>query len=387
MSLFSSKIKLGVIGRKNTFKVLKESLSNNENTLWFHCASLGEYEQGYPLFIELKKNYPDIKIVLSFFSPSGYEVKKKSSIADIVVYLPLDKLSNCKKFINLINPILVVFVKSEIWPNYLKEIKDRNIKSILVSAIFNPSHLNYTILKKAAAKFDYIFTQDEDSKSRFESIGHKNVVNAGDTRYDRVLLAKKSNEDIGYIESFLNDTNCLVVGSSWEKDHEIIVKHINNSKINFKYIIAPHEINVDKIKELQKNIKPKSILFSNISKENIKSAKVIIIDNIGILSKLYKYATIAYVGGGFNGEGKLHNTLEPAVFGVPIIIGKYFNKFPEAIGMINIGGMFSISNYREFELTITHLNKEKNLLKTGLINSNFINNKVGATELILQHLK
>lgn len=387
MSLFNSKIKLGVLGRRNTFKILKESLSNNENSLWFHCASLGEYEQGYPLFVKLKKKYPKIKIVLSFFSPSGYEAKKNSSIADIVVYLPLDKLSNCRKFINLINPVLVVFVKSEIWPNYLEEIKKRNLKSILVSAIFNPSQFNYTILKKAVTKFDYIFTQDENSKSRFESIGHKNVINAGDTRYDRVLLSKKSNEDIDYIESFLNNSNCLVVGSSWEKDHQIIVEHINNSKINFKYIIAPHEINLDKIKDLQKKIKLKSILFSKISNKNIKTAQVIIIDNIGILSKLYKYATIAYVGGGFNGEGKLHNTLEPAVFGVPIIIGKCFNKFPEAVGMIKNGGMFSISNYREFELTITQLIKEKNLLKTGSLNSNFINNKIGATELILQHLK
>ena len=388
MSLFNSKIKLGVVGRKETFNRLNKSINTNDTTIWFHCASLGEYEQGYPLFVELKKKYPNHKLVLSFFSPSGYEVKKENTIADVVVYLPMDTNHNCKKFLDLINPELVVFVKSEIWPNYLNEIKKRNIKSVLVCAIYNSSQMKYSMLKKAVLKFDYIFTQDEKSKDFFKSIGHNNVFNSGDTRFDRVSMSKNLNEDVDYINEFLSEKDCLIAGSSWGKDHEILTSYINHSKSDLKYIIAPHEINNEEINNLKSFINKKTVLFSELNNENVKTASVIIVDNIGTLSKLYKYASLAYIGGGFNGEGKLHNTLEAAVFSLPIIIGKYYSKFPEAVSMIGNGGMFSVNNAETLKKKIDYLMESKeNIERLGNLNSSFIKNKIGATQSIIANLK
>ena len=386
--MFNSKIKLGVIGRQETFNRLNNSININDKTIWFHCASLGEYEQGYPLFIELKKKYPKHKLVLSFFSPSGYEVKKENTIADVVVYLPMDTNHNCKKFLDLINPELVVFVKSEIWPNYLNEIKKRNIKSVLVCAIYNSSQMKYSMLKKAVLKFDYIFTQDEKSKDLFKSIGHNNVFNSGDTRFDRVSMSKNLNEDVDYIKEFLSEKDCLIAGSTWGKDHEILTSYINHSKSDLKYIIAPHEINNEEINNLKSFINKKTVLFSELNNENVKTASVIIVDNIGTLSKLYKYASLAYIGGGFNGEGKLHNTLEAAVFSLPIIIGKYYSKFPEAVSMIGNGGMFSVNNAETLKKKIDYLMESKeNIERLGNLNSSFIKNKIGATQSILANLK
>ena len=388
MSLFNSKIKLGVVGRKETFNRLNKFINTNDTTIWFHCASLGEYEQGYPLFVELKKKYPKHKLVLSFFSPSGYEVKKENTIADVVVYLPMDTNHNCKKFLDLINPELVVFVKSEIWPNYLNEIKKRNIKSVLVCAIYNSSQMKYSMLKKAVLKFDYIFTQDEKSKDLFKSIGHNNVFNSGDTRFDRVSMSKNLNEDVDYIKEFLSEKDCLIAGSSWGKDHEILTSYINHSKSDLKYIIAPHEINNEEINNLKSFINKKTVLFSELNNENVKTASVIIVDNIGTLSKLYKYASLAYIGGGFNGEGKLHNTLEAAVFSLPIIIGKYYSKFPEAVSMIGNGGMFSVNNAETLKKKIDYLMESKeNIERLGNLNSSFIKNKIGATQSIIANLK
>lgn len=386
--MFNYKIKLGVIGRQETFNRLNNSINTNDKTIWFHCASLGEYEQGFPLFVELKKKYPNHKLVLSFFSPSGYEVKKENTIADVVVYLPIDTNNNCKKFLDLINPELVVFVKSEIWPNYLNEIKKRNIKSILVCAIYNSSQMKYGLLKKAVLKFDYIFTQDEKSKDLFKSIGHNNVFNSGDTRFDRVSMSKNLNEDVDYIKEFLSEKDCLIAGSTWGKDHEILTSYINHSKSDLKYIIAPHEINNEEINNLKSFINKKTVLFSELDKENVKTASVIIVDNIGTLSKLYKYASLAYIGGGFNGEGKLHNTLEAAVFNLPIIIGKYYSKFPEAVSMIGNGGMFSVNDAETLKNKIDYLMESKeNIERLGNLNSSFIKNKIGATLSILANLK
>jgi 3-deoxy-D-manno-octulosonic-acid transferase len=248
--------------------------------------------------------------------------------------------------------------------------------------------MKYGLLKKAVLKFDYIFTQDEKSKDLFKSIGHNNVFNSGDTRFDRVSLSKNLNEDVDYINEYLSKKDCLIAGSTWGKDHEILTSYINHSKSNLKFIIAPHEINKEEINNLKSFINKKTILFSELNNENIKNASVIIVDNIGTLSKLYKYASLAYIGGGFNGEGKLHNTLEAAVFSLPIIIGKYYSKFPEALSMIKGGGMFSVNNAESLKNKIDELIRDKEKLqKTGALNSSFINSKIGATQSILANLK
>ncbi|MEJ2112572.1 MAG: glycosyltransferase N-terminal domain-containing protein [Flavobacteriaceae bacterium] len=350
---FNNKINLGVKGRAKTFNILKSKLNKNDKTLWFHCASLGEYEQGLPVFEEFKKLYKNHKIILSFFSPSGYEIKKDNSIADIVVYLPLDTKTNAFNFVQIINPDLTVFVKYEIWPNYLSALKQGNFKTILISALFRENQIFFKFygnkIKKALFTFDHIFTQDEQSKNLLKSIGVNMVSVSGDTRFDRVLNQLDKNNTLPFIESFKQDSLCFVAGSIWPEDEDILVEYINSqSSNNLKYVLVPHDIKTSHIEKLKQKIKLSSVLYSEGDNKNLSEFQVYIIDTVGFLSKIYNYADIAYIGGGMGTKG-LHNTLEAAVFGIPIIIGKNYLKHPEAMNMIDIGGMFSISSIREFK--------------------------------------
>ena len=379
-------------GRKQTFQIIASGISPEDKTIWFHCASLGEFEQGVPVMESLRTTHPDHKIIVSFFSPSGYENKKNTPLADVVIYLPIDTKSNAKKFIKTIHPSLVLFVKYEFWPNYLLELKRQNIKTLLISGVFREEQLFFKFyggfMRKALDSFDQFFLQNQASKELLASIGFTNTSVSGDTRFDRVSLSKNLNEDVDYIKEFLSEKDCLIAGSSWGGDHKMIVNYINTSNSELKYIIAPHEIHREEIETLKSSINKKTVLFSELNNENIKTASVIIVDNIGTLSKLYKYATLAYIGGGFNGEGKLHNTLEAAVFGLPIIIGKYYGKFPEAVSMIGNGGMFSVNNAESLKNKIDELIRDKEKLqKTGALNSSFIKKKIGATQSILTNLK
>ncbi len=354
-----------------------------------HCSSLGEYEQGLPVFENLKEKYTDHKIVLTFISPSGYEIKKTSSIADLVTYLPLDSNKNVKRFLKSLNPKLVVFVKNEIWPNYIKYIKKYEIKSALICGLFKKNQIKFSlpfnILANSILKFDYILVQDEESKNIIKSLGHNNTYVCGDTRFDRTANILSQNEAVKYIDEFKSDKLCLVAGSIWKEDQIILVDYINRSKENIKFVLVPHEIDKNKIHKLRNSINKPSILYSEISEKNIHS-NILIIDNVGILARLYKYADIAYVGGGM-GKSGLHNTLEPAVFGIPIIIGKNYSKFSEAKKMINLGGMFSVDNAKEFEEHFESLIKSKSkTAEIGQINSNFVLENKGATKKIMSYL-
>lgn len=392
LSLFNNKLKLGVDGRRETFTILEKNLRKDDNTLWFHCASLGEYEQGLPIFNTLRKDYPKHKIVLTFFSPSGFEIRKNAPFADIVVYLPLDSKSNAKRFIDIVNPELTVFVKYEIWPNYLSQVKNRGLNAILISAVFrdNQSFFKWygSQTKKALFAFDHIFTQNEDSKKLLHSIGYNQVTVSGDTRFDRVNNQLKIDNNLPFIEAFINNTLCIVVGSSWPEDETLLIDFINNYKGKpLKFIIAPHNIKSKQIETLQDNLKVKSVLFSNKEHQNLKQFEVFILDTIGLLSKVYSYADIAYVGGAMGNTG-LHNILEPAVFGIPVIIGKNYSKFPEAFDMIKHGGVTSIDSSKTLTM---HLNKlitdDTFRSKIGLLNQNFINKNTGALLKISNYLK
>ncbi|WP_054852683.1 3-deoxy-D-manno-octulosonic acid transferase [Olleya sp. ITB9] len=392
LSLFNNKLKLGVDGRRETFSILEKNLRKDDNTLWFHCASLGEYEQGLPIFNTLRKDYPKHKIVLTFFSPSGFEIRKNAPFADIVVYLPLDSKSNAKRFIDIVNPELTVFVKYEIWPNYLSQVKNRGLNAILISAVFrdNQSFFKWygSQTKKALFAFDHIFTQNEDSKKLLHSIGYNQVTVSGDTRFDRVNNQLKIDNNLPFIETFINNTLCIVVGSSWPEDETLLIDFINNYKGEpLKFIIAPHNIKSKQIETLQDNLKVKSVLFSNKEHQNLKQFEVFILDTIGLLSKVYSYADIAYVGGAMGNTG-LHNILEPAVFGIPVIIGKNYSKFPEAFDMIKHGGVTSIDSSKTLTM---HLNKlitdDTFRSKIGLLNQNFINKNTGALLKISNYLK
>ncbi|AWX45049.1 Lipid IV(A) 3-deoxy-D-manno-octulosonic acid transferase [Flagellimonas maritima] len=389
IALFNSKMRLFVLGRKGVFQKIEAKISDGDKLIWMHVASLGEYEQGLPILERIKLDHPLYKIVLTFFSPSGYEVKKDTPIADIVVYLPMDTISNAKKFLDIIKPELVIFVKYEIWPNYLHELRDRNIPTFLVSAIFSKRQVFFksygSFMRNSLRSFSHFFVQNENSKELLASIGHKNVTVSGDTRFDRVSKILNQDNGLDFMDDFKKGNFCLVAGSTWPEDEEIIIDFINTANTLSKYIIAPHKINETHINKIQSGILKKSIRFSKITKEKLSDYKVIIIDTIGLLTKIYAYADFAYVGGAF--ATGLHNTLEPAVFGIPVTIGPNYHGFKEAEDLIDQKGIYVIKNKLEFtELMTRFINDDNFRKKTGAINSNYIAKNVGATKQILNHI-
>ena len=392
IGLFNHKIKLGVDGRAQTFSTLKSALSPKDNTIWFHCASLGEYEQGLPVFEEIKKTYRDHKIVLSFFSPSGYEVKKDSSIADVVIYLPLDTKSNAKRFLDIVNPDLSIFVKYEIWPNYLNTLKNRKKRALLISALFRKDQLYFKghgkWMLNALKAFEHIFVQDDNSLSLLNAFEYHNVTRSGDTRFDRVSNQLNIDNDLTFLNTFKQDATCVVVGSSWPEDEKLLVPFINKSTIeNVKYVIAPHNIKEQQIVNLMNAIEKKAVRYSQMDGVDLKTFDVFIIDTIGLLSKIYSYSDIAYVGGAVGNTG-LHNTLEPAVFGVPILIGNNYSKFPEAKAMIENKGMFSISTQEELDERLNFLlNNEQERRNAGNQNLAYIEKNKGAVIQIMNFIR
>ncbi|WP_298555923.1 glycosyltransferase N-terminal domain-containing protein [uncultured Algibacter sp.] len=391
-ALFNIKLKKGVQGRKYTFQLLQNKLNVGDKTIWFHCASLGEFEQGLPVFTKLRDHYKNHKIILSFFSPSGYEIKKNTPIADVVIYLPLDTRNNAKRFLDIVNPQLTIFVKYDIWPNFLNELKLRKLRAILISASFrkNQSYFKFygKQLKQALFAFEHIFTQNETSKTLLQSLNYNSVTVSGDTRFDRVHNQLKNNNNLDFIEKFKNKNLCIVAGSTWPQGETLLINYINSeAPRNVKFIIVPHDIKPHRIKQIQDKITSKSILFSKKNDTVLTEFKVFIIDTIGLLSKIYSYADIAYVGGALGNTG-LHNTLEPAVFSIPIIIGNNHGKFPEAQALINNGGMFSISNQKEFNSILNELiHNSKKRLASGINNRVYIDKNKGAVIQILDYLR
>nr|WP_297789457.1 glycosyltransferase N-terminal domain-containing protein [uncultured Allomuricauda sp.] len=389
VALFNAKIKLFVQGRKSTFPLLEEKIHPTDNTIWMHVASLGEFEQGLPILERLRSKYPEHKVVLSFFSPSGYEVKKNSSVADVVVYLPMDSNSKVKRFLNLVNPDLVIFVKYEVWPNYLHHLKIRNIPTILVSAIFSKRQIYFKsfggFMRKSLGMFNHYFVQDKKSKVLLESIGINNCTIGGDTRLDRVSEILNRNNQLDFMDRFKNNQLCLVAGSTWPEDEKILISYINNTDEKVKFVIAPHEIKPVHVDKIASALKKTVLRYSELGNQNLKEVDVLIIDTIGLLTKIYSYANIAYVGGGF--ATGLHNTMEPAVFGIPIIIGPQFEGFKEAEDLVNKGGIIPISSQDSFDnLMRDLLNKPISIKNIGNINSNYINSNRGAADLIMKYI-
>lgn len=388
-ALFSTKMKLFVKGRKETKAILKNSIFKGDAVIWMHAASLGEFEQGLPIIERLKVQYPTYKILVSFFSPSGYEVKKNTAVADAVVYLPMDTRSNVAYFIKNVKPELAIFVKYEIWPNYLKALKAANIPTILVSAIFKKKQIYFKgyggFMRKSLTVFEHIFVQNENSKKLLESIHIKNTTVAGDTRLDRVSEILDRDNSLSSIAAFKKDRLCLVAGSTWPEDEELLVNYINHAPKNLKFIIAPHTIKSEKILGLNGSILKKTILFSKLDIKTIGDYEVLIIDNIGMLTKIYSYADIAYVGGGF--ETGLHNTLEPAVFGIPVIIGPNYQGFQEAEDLVKLKGVLTVDDTWSFdELLKKLLDKPQLLTEVGSINANYISKNKGASNQIIEYI-
>lgn len=387
VALFSPKIRLFVNGRKDVFTILKEKIKPSDKTIWFHAASLGEYEQGLPVIEKVKEKYPSHKIIVTFFSPSGYEVRKNNTVADVTLYLPLDTKYNAKQFLKLTHPEMVFFIKYEFWLNYLNELKKNNIPTYLVSGIFRDNQIFFKwyggFYKKALDAFTYFFVQNESSKNKIESIGYKNVIISGDTRFDRVVAILERDNTLDFIAEFKNNTTTIVIGSSWPKDEVLLTEYINTTQERVKFIIAPHNIKPEQITSLQQSITKKTVLFSEKEGKNLADYDVFIIDTVGILTKIYSYATIAYVGGGFGNPG-VHNILEPATFGLPIIIGPNYSHFAEATELVQLGGCISITTTEELKTEFNNLITDKNHLnEKGLICKSYVQNKKGATDKIM----
>ncbi|NOQ27338.1 MAG: 3-deoxy-D-manno-octulosonic acid transferase [Bacteroidales bacterium] len=390
-SIFNAKAKLWLNGRKNIFEVLSHQIQPEDKIAWVHCASLGEFEQGRPLIEELKKRHPDYKILLTFFSPSGFEIRKNYEKADFVCYLPLDTPRNAKQFLNIVKPQLIFFIKYEFWYFFLREIWKRKIPLYLVSGIFRKNQRffrRYAVLSKEMLSwFTHFFVQNENSKQLLNSINIQNVTVTGDTRFDRVFTITQQSKNLPIIEKFAQNNTLLIAGSTWKPDEEILIKFFNQSNNQLKLIIAPHETHKENIDRIIKLFPDKNLVrrYSEVIESELSNIKVLIIDSIGILSSIYKYGQIAYIGGGF-GKG-IHNILEAATFGMPIIFGPEFKKFQEAIDLINLGGASSISKFEDFQDTInSFIENDEVIVRKGNISSNYVKKMKGATDKILSNI-
>ena len=375
-ALFNAKAKLWVNGRKNIFQKIEEVTKGEQNIVWFHCASLGEFEQGKPIIEGYKQKYPSHKILLTFFSPSGFEIRKNYDVVDWVFYLPADTKAKAKKFISIVKPIKVIFIKYEFWFNYMAELKKQNISFYSVSAIFRDGQafFKYKWWAEQLKNVTHFFIQDKNSAELLKSIGFKNTTISGDSRFDTVLANTQNPVKIPLIEMFCKSKPTIICGSTWPKDEIILVKYIKDHPEN-NYIIAPHEL--QNISDLKKQTN--ALRYSLADDKNIFTSNVLIIDSIGILSHIYSYGSIAYIGGGF-GSG-IHNILEAITFRLPAIFGPNYQKFNEATELIALGGAKSISNYTELTLAIDSFANFDQKIAT-----NYIKNSSGATEIIIESL-
>ncbi|ANH83881.1 3-deoxy-D-manno-octulosonic acid transferase [Niabella ginsenosidivorans] len=394
-SVFNKKARLWISGRKRLAEWLHQSFGNNNSpVIWMHCASLGEFEQGRPVLEALKQQYPGHKILLTFFSPSGYEIRKNYNQADWVGYLPLDTPANVKQFLDQVRPELALFVKYEYWYHFLHQLNRRNIPTLLISALFRENSIFLKSYggfhRKMLGFFTHIFVQDAASKERLAHIVPDiKVTAAGDTRFDRVVQIADQFTPIPVIERFAKDKPFIIVaGSTWPEDEHLLSQYINKNKRNTSLIIAPHEINKEHIDEIIKYF-PDAVLYS-VTEQDADAAlnsNILIIDNIGMLSRLYYYASVAYIGGGFNKSG-IHNTLEAAVFSRPVIFGPNYRKFYEAISLIKKEGAFSYSTGNELEDEIRKLKNNPAFLEIcGKNAGDFVRAGTGATAIILSYIE
>lgn len=386
---FNGKARLWVIGRRNWFKLLKQKVSSQEKYIWIHCASLGEFEQGRPVIESLKKGRSQNKIVLTFFSPSGYEIRKNYKGADIICYLPVDTPGNAKKFISLINPALAIFVKYEFWNNYISELSRKSIPVYLISGIFRKEQIFFKVygafFRKMLMYYKWIYVQDKLSSDLLQKIGIKNVSVIGDTRFDRVVQIAANANDIPRLVKFRGSEKLFLAGSSWRQDEEIISKYINEFPERMKWVFAPHEVRPENIERLMKLFTVKCVKFSEFS-DSSADARVLIIDNIGMLSSAYRYAYIAAIGGGF-GKG-IHNILEAACWGIPILFGPNHKRFREAIDLLELESAKTFNDYDDFEKILNDWIFNKDLyLKAAEFSHQYVNKNTGATSKIVKEIE
>ncbi|MDP4202905.1 MAG: glycosyltransferase N-terminal domain-containing protein [Bacteroidota bacterium] len=375
-------------GQNSSFSILQEKIIPGQKYVWFHASSLGEFEQGRPLIEELKRRSLEKKVVLTFFSPSGYEVRKNYTGADVVVYLPMDTPGNVSRFLDIVKPEKAVFIKYEFWANYLTELQKREIPTYLVSAIFRPQQAFFKWYggwyRKLLSAFTHLYVQDNSSEELLKTIGVTNVTVAGDTRFDRVAEIAAQAKELPLVEAFAKDRRVLVAGSSWPLDEDILFDYFNSHDDLF-LIVAPHVTSESHIEDICRKLKRPFARYTKTDEQHAAQADCLIIDCIGLLSSIYRYGQIAYIGGGF-GVG-IHNVLEAAVYGVPVIFGPNYHKFREACGLIDAGGGVSVSELQQYvNLMDKLLQNDDYLSACGKNSSDFVNENLGATDLIMHKL-
>lgn len=389
MSLFNDKVKKMWRGEREAFRVLRNSVDPGSRYVWFHAASLGEFEQGRPIMERLRREHPELKILLTFFSPSGYEVRKNYEGADIICYLPLDTYFNARRFLNLVHPEVAFFIKYEFWWNYLHILKRRNVPVYSVSSIFRPNQVffrwygrTYSNVLKCFTRF---FVQNEVSRQLLAKLGITEVEITGDTRFDRVLQIKSQAKSQPIVEAFRQDYKVFVAGSSWPPDEDIFIKYFNG-RDDWKLIIAPHVIGEDHLQQILSKLKGKAVRYTEATPESVADAKILIIDCFGLLSSIYGYGHVSYVGGGF-GVG-IHNVLEAAVWNIPVIFGPNNERFQEAQDLLASGGGHQIDGYQQFESLMNSYIADDSLRKAdGDKAAQYVSSKAGATGKILSAVK
>ena len=393
---FHKKARIMRLGQWKTNSILREKIDRNAKYIWFHASSLGEFEQGRPMMEKIKAEHPEYKILLTFFSPSGYEVRKNYNGADVICYLPFDTPYRVKKFLNLANPSIAVFIKYEFWGNYLQELKHRNIPVYIISSIFRRDQLFFQWFgypyRKMLYCFTHLFVQDDRSAALLKEFGITNVTVTGDTRFDRVLDVRNQARELSPVEHFVCEGGkekrlTLVAGSSWPQDEEILIPYFNEHP-EMKLIIAPHEIHREHLMYIESLLKRPSVRLSDVFHDQslAEGKDCLIVDSFGLLSSIYRYGTIAYIGGGF-GAG-IHNTLEAAVYGIPVLFGPKYHKFKEAKDLIKVGGGFSVSDKQSFCEKMDELLTYHEVLEAaGESAGQFVNGNAGATDKILRIIK
>ena len=389
-SCFNKKVKKMWAGERQALKVLREKVDPNARYIWFHAASLGEFEQGRPLMEHLRKTHPEYKILLTFFSPSGYEVRKNYEGADIICYLPLDTIRNARRFLRSIKPVMAFFIKYEFWYNYLHILQHRGVPTYSVSSIFRPDQIFFQWYGKGYGRvlkcFTHFFVQNIESKNLLAKLDIHDVEVVGDTRFDRVLQIKEASKQLPIVEKFTeNASKVFIAGSSWLPDEEVFLKYFNLHK-DWKLIVAPHVIGEDHLAQIFELLKGRRVVrYTEATEENVKEAEVLIIDCFGLLSSIYHYGTISYVGGGF-GVG-IHNVLEAAVWDIPVIFGPNNKRFQEAQGLIMAGGGFEINDYQSFRDLMMRFETDEMFLQTSKKHAGeFVKGRAGATEKIMGSL-
>lgn len=389
VSLFNPKVKLMVKGHSEVFDILKSKIEKDKKYIWFHAASLGEFEQGRPLMERIRRQYPEYKILLTFFSPSGYEVRKNYQGADVICYLPFDTPRNARRFVKLANPCMAFFIKYEFWQNYLKNLQKHHVPTYSVSSIFRKNQVFFRWYGgkyfKVLTRFTHLFVQNEVSKELLASLNIRNVDVVGDTRFDRVIEIFEQAKQLPLVEQFKKNSIVMVAGSSWQPDEDIFIRYFNEHP-EMKLIIAPHVIGESHLTEIIGKLKRPYVRYTQATPENVEQADCLIIDCFGLLSSIYRYGEIAYVGGGF-GVG-IHNVLEAAVYGIPVLFGPNNQRFQEARQLLETKGCFEIHNYEEFKEKMDRLMTDAPYLeKCGKLSGDYVKQHAGASDKVMKAVR